>query len=195
MKHAFFHMALATVFFSVYTEPMLACAEYLTILNILVAFLGVTVACFAYAEWRKLRGLREEMEGFENRLTQRLYSNAKAAHRVMASYGLQDPDARIALLQSAISQDPTAFNAYNSLGFAYLDKDELQKAVEAFTQAIYQHPDDKAGYCDLAYAYLRLGENDLCLKYLRTAVSVDKTVVDDIKGDSRFSAFHGKITC
>ena len=172
---------------------MQACAEYLTILNILVAFLGVSVAGFAFFEWRKLRGIREEMQDFENRLTQRLYSNSKAAHRVMASYGLQDPNARIALLQAAISQDPAAFNAYNSLGYAFLEKDELQKAVEAFTQAIIQHPDDKAGYCDLAYGYLRLGDSDLCLKYLRHAVAVDNTAQDDIKNDPRLSAFQGQV--
>ena len=168
-------------------------AELLTALNILVAFLGVSIACFAFIEWQKLRALRKGFQDFENRLLRKLYQNLKATHRVMASYGLHNPDEKIALLKSAIAQDPSAFNAYNSLGFAYLDKNDMPKAIEAFSQAIFQHPDDKAGYCDLAYAYCRAGDNELCLKYLRMAVCIDKTAMDDIKNDPRFSDFHEKI--
>jgi len=168
-------------------------AEYLTALNILVAFLGVFVAGFAFFEWRKLRELRKEMQDFENRLAQTLYLSLKATHRVMASYGMKNPDDRIALLESAVAQDPTAFNAYNALGYAYLDKGDRQKAVDAFSQAISQHPDDKAGYCDLAYGYSCINDEDLCLKYLRKAVVIDRTALDDIKNDLRLSVFHEKL--
>jgi len=183
---------LARGFRYVYIQAMSA-ADFLALLNILVAFLGVFVAGFVLFEWRKLRELRKEMQGFEERLTQKLYRNLKAAHRVMASYGLKNPEDRVALLESAVAQDPSAFNAYNSLGYAYLDKNEIQKAIDAFSQAVSQHPDDKAGYCDLAYGYLRVGDNELCLKYLRKAVSVDGTAQDDIKNDPRMAAFQGKI--
>ena len=168
-------------------------AEFLTVLNILVAFLGVSVAGFAFFEWRKLRELRKEMQDFENRLAQKLYLSLKATHRVMASYGLRDPDDRIALLESAVSHDPTAFNVYNSLGYAYLDKGDTQKAIDAFSQAVSLHPDDKAGYCDLSYGYSRIGDTDLCLKYLRKAVFVDRTALDDIKNDPRLSKFFEKL--
>ena len=171
----------------------MSAAEFLALLNILVAFLGVFVAGFVLFEWRKLRELRKEMQGFEERLSQRIYRNLKATHRVMASYGLQNPDDRIALLESAVTQDPSAFNAYNSLGYAYLDKEDLQKAIDAFSQAIAQHPGDKAGYCDLAYAYSRIGDEDLCLKYLRKAVAIDTTTLDDITNDPRLSAFQGRM--
>jgi len=167
--------------------------EFLAILNILVAFLGVFVAGFAFFEWRKLRSIRKDMIELESRLAQKLYRNLKATHRVMASYSLQNPDDRIALLEAAVSQDPTAFNACNALGYAWLDKGEIQKAVDAFSQAVAQHPDDKAGYCDLAFGHARLGNPDLCLKYLRKAVAVDKTALDDIKNDPRLSAFHDKL--
>ena len=168
-------------------------ADYLTTLNILVAFLGVAVAGFALFEWRKLRGLRKDMEDIEARLAHKLYQNLKAAHRVMASYGLQNPDERIALLEAAVANDPSAFNAYNALGYAYLDKGEGQKAVDAFSQAVAKHPDDKAGYCDLAYGSLRIGDSDLCLKYLRRALDVDASALNDIKGDPRFSALCAKL--
>ena len=131
--------------------PHMQAAELLTALDILVAFFGVFVAGFVIFEWRKLHSLRKEMQDFESRLSQKLYLNLKASHRIMASYGLQNPDESIALIESAVIQDPTAFNAYNSLGYAYLDKNDLQKAIDAFAQAISQHPEDKAGYCDLAY--------------------------------------------
>ncbi|MDR1777662.1 MAG: tetratricopeptide repeat protein [Desulfovibrio sp.] len=167
--------------------------DWPTLLNVLVAFLGVGFACFAFVEWRKLRGLREEIRDVEKLLSQKLYANLKAAHRVMASYSLKNPDEKIALLESAVIQDPTTFNAYNSLGYAYLDKGETQKAVDAFSQAVFQHPDDKAGYCDLAYAHSRLGCDDLCVKYLRRAVSADASALDDIRNDPRLCQFFEKI--
>ncbi|MDR0465830.1 MAG: tetratricopeptide repeat protein [Deltaproteobacteria bacterium] len=168
-------------------------AEFLTILNILVAFLGVFVAGFAFFKWRKLRELRREMLDLENRLEQKLFRSLKATHRVMAAYGLRNPDDRIALLESAVAQDPSAFNAYNSLGYAYLEKGDAHRAIDAFAQAIARHPDDKAGYCDLAYGYSRIGEDDLCLKYLRKAVAVDRTALDDIKDDPRLSMHSTKL--
>jgi tetratricopeptide (TPR) repeat protein len=172
---------------------MLSTAEWLTVLNILVAFLGVFVACFAFFEWRKLRTIREDVLHLKSEIAKDLYTNLRSTHRVMSSYGLRDPDQRIAQLESAARVNPLAFNVFNALGYAFLDKDDVPNAIDAFFQAIIHHPDDKAGYCDLAYGHLRNKNRELCLRYLRKAISVDATARDDILGDSRFADLHGAL--
>ena len=109
----------------------------------------------------------------------------KAALRVISSYAVKDIDARIALLESAATSCPSAFNVYNALGYAWLEKGDKAHAIDAFRKAIEQHPDDKAGYCDLACAYLEAGEENLAIAYFRKAISVDTTAKTDICGDPR----------
>jgi len=85
------------------------------------------------------------------------------------------------LLKSAEQIYPKAFNLYNAMGYVYLEKNETDRAIEAFHKAINVyleknetdraieafhkainlHPEDEAGYCDLAYAYHKKGNTDL----------------------------------
>ena len=81
---------------------------------------------------------------------------------------------------------PRAFNGFNDFSFAYLERSDKLKAIDAFTSAIAQHPDVKAGYIDLAHAHFEAGNNDLALKYLRKAVDVDVTAKREIYDDNRF---------
>lgn len=77
--------------------------DYLTILNILVAFLGVLFVVFTLFEWRALRRIREDFATLECRLMAESHAAMKAAHRVISSYAVRDVDARIAPLKSAAS--------------------------------------------------------------------------------------------
>ena len=79
------------------------------------------------------------------------------------------------------------YNGYNSLGHAYLEIKENLKAADAFKGANQYHPEDKAGYCDLAYAYLILGDQTLCTAYLKQTIKLDPTARDDIKADAPFA--------
>ena len=167
--------------------------DILAALNVLVAFLGVAFAVFAGIEWWKLRTLRKEMGSLEKRTMDALYASLKATHRIIASYQISSPDARIRLLESALSIEPGAYNGWNTLGYAWLDKNDLPRAIDAFMQAIHHHPEDKAGYCDLAYAYCKDNKEDLAVKYLRKAISVDATARDDIAADGRFASILPKI--
>lgn len=160
-------------------------ADYLTLLNILVAFLGVLLVVFTFFEWRSLRALKKDFARLESRLRAENHIAMKAAHRVLASYAVTDVDARIALLESVVSECPYAFNGYNALGYAWLEKGESARAIDAFHRAIKLHPQDKAGYCDLAHAYLASGQEELALRYLQQAVSVDDTALRDIQQDAR----------
>jgi len=167
--------------------------DYLTILNILVAFLGVVLVVFAFFEWRSLRVIKRDFIRLESRLRAENHIAMKAAHRVITSYAIKDIDARIALLESAVAEYPQAFNGYNALGYAWLEKGETARAVDAFYRAIELHPQDKAGYCDLAHAHLAAGQEDLALRYLQQAVSVDATALHDIQQDARLKELAARL--
>ena len=159
--------------------------DYLTILNIIIAVIGLLFVIFTLFEWNALRRIRKDFATFERRLRAENHAAMKAAHRVISSYTVKDIDARIALLESAATACPSAFNVYNALGYAWLEKGETAHAIDAFRKAIEQHPDDKAGYCDLACAYLEAGEENLAIAYFRKAISVDPTAKTDICEDPR----------
>lgn len=175
-------------------------ADYLTLLNIVVAVLGVLVAALgvafvfmAWFEWRKLRQIQKQIAAVKAELQRAAGQSVRAAHRVIASYGLRDPDGRISLLQSALAIDPAAFDAWNGIGYAYLEKGETDKAIGAFRQAIKAAQDDKAGYCDMAYAQLLAGKEEDALKYCRQAMERDKSAREDILADQRFAALHSRL--
>ena len=81
---------------------------------------------------------------------------------------------------------PRAFNGFNDFSFAYLEMGDNLKGIDAFTSAIVQHPDIKAGYIDLAHAHFEAGNNNLAFKYLRKAVDVEVTAKREIYDDNRF---------
>ncbi len=74
--------------------------------------------------------------------------------RVIAAYSIQDANQRISILNEAVVIDPSVFNGYNSLGYAYLETDQIQKAINVFSSAINAHPENKAGYFDIASGFL-----------------------------------------
>lgn len=163
-------------------------SEWLTLLNILIAFLGVLIVGFTIFEWRSLRVLRADLQKMRTATQKEIEQSLKAAHRVIASYQLKEPDARISLLESALKTYPNTYNGYNTLGYAYWEKGDMPQAIDAFHKAILRHPDDKAGYCDLAAAYLQSGNVDLCVKYCREAIRVDPSAEEDIIEDQRFAS-------
>lgn len=158
-------------------------ADYLTILNILVAFLGVVLVLFTLFEWRKLRGLKKDFDSLAASIRRENHEAMRAAHRIISSYQVRDADQRIVLLESAVRAYPAAFNGYNALGYAYLEKGDSAKAIDAFMCAVEAHPEDKAGYCDLAYAHLKSGHEDLAVKYFQAAIRVDPSAKQDIIND------------
>ena len=96
-------------------------SDCLTVLNILVAFLGVAFAIFAYTEWSSLRDLREQLEKLPRELEQRMEQHMRASHRIIASYSLTSTKDKISLLESTLESCPQAFNGYNALGYKVFD--------------------------------------------------------------------------
>lgn len=168
-------------------------SDYLTLLNILIAFLGVLLVAGLGLEWLQLRTLRQELKTAKRQLQQEFYASMKAAHRVLASYNLSEPDEKISLLKSALAEYPGAFNAWNSLGYAWLAKGDTASAIDAFQKAIAAHPEDRAGYCDLAAAYMSLDNLDLALEYCEKAIRADASARADLLADARFARLHDKL--
>lgn len=167
----------------------MTCSELLSLLNIIIAAIGVLFVVFAMIEWAKLRKIRKDFPKFEERLRRDIERQMRAAHRVISSYSITDTDARIKLLESTAQDYPDAFNVYNALGYAYIEKGAYDNAADAFHNAIKQRPDDKAGYCDLARLYAQKGENDLAIKFVAQAVAVDPAVYADIKNDKLLKTY------
>lgn len=167
--------------------PAMTTADYLTTINIVVAIIGALLVVGTLYEAHSLRKLKLDFEQLRKDMLADIYKNQQAAHKIIASYNIADPVARITLIKQAIELDATTFNAYNSLGYAWLELGDNIKAADAFRYAIHYHPSDKAGYCDLATAYMRHGDIELCAEYLRKAIAVDPSAESDIRNDSRFN--------
>lgn len=67
------------------------------------------------------------------------------------------------------------------------------QALRRIRKAIEQYPDDKAGYCDLAYAYLAGHEDDLAVRYFRKAVEVDASADADLRLDAGLTSLLPRI--
>ncbi|MBF0295578.1 MAG: hypothetical protein HQL96_10355 [Magnetococcales bacterium] len=163
-------------------------ASYIaTALSVVVSVISLILAGMIGFEYWRLRKIRLEFQAQKEALDSEITSRERSTHRILASYQVRDPAQRIELLKSAIQINSKTFNAFNALGYAYLEINERQKAVDAFRSAVEHHPALKEGYCDLAFAYLQSGERDLCIGYLRQAIRTDSSARDDLQTDRRFA--------
>lgn len=168
-------------------------AVLLTALSVVVALLGVVVLMITIYEYTRLRGLEKRFDDFERRWKGELQQTQKALQQVVASYQLEDPDARIGLLEQAVGIDPQVFNGYNALGYAHWAKGDRAAAADAFREAIHQHPDQVEGLCDLARLYQEQGELPQARKYLRKARKLDAEAVrKGIQGDNALENLLGE---
>ena len=161
-------------------------ADYLTVLNILVALLGLLLVGFTLYEYWRLKAIRDQFAVMREEMRAENHRLQKATQRVIASYSAKTPDDAIELLRSALSIEPSAFNAWNAMGYAFMQKGETVKALDSFQQAVALHPKDKEGYCDVAWCYMQMKEPALCREYLAKAIAVDPSAKADIEKDPRF---------
>ncbi|MBF0564481.1 MAG: hypothetical protein HQK89_04500 [Nitrospirae bacterium] len=167
---------------------------FVTEINIIIATIGVVVTIIGVFiggltlfNYIRISDLRKVFNEFKEQTQKEIYKTQKAAHRIIASYHITDVNDKIELLKSAIELDPKAFNGYNALGYAYLEKGELNKAAAAFMNAVHNNPDQKEGYFDLATVYLKFGDTELCLHNLKEAIKADPTSKRDLEGNPAFT--------
>jgi tetratricopeptide (TPR) repeat protein len=158
-------------------------ATLLTALNILVAIFGVLIVVVTIYEYTKLAGLRRDFNQFREEWRAELFRSEKAMQRVIASYSAEDTNRKIELLESAVELDPTVFNGYNALGYAYLENGDHAAALDAFQKAIHQNPQAIEGYCDLARLFAQQGDSTRARKYLKAGKKVDPEGLEGLRGD------------
>lgn len=158
----------------------------LTILSLVITAITTIVVIMAFVEWRKLSQLKKDLENNLQQYQEKINKTFNAAHKVLASYQVENAKAKIVLLEQATAIQPDVYNGYNALGYAHIEDNNLAGAVEAFTKAIMYHPEDPAGYCDLAYAYLLHNNKDACKRNLEKAILLDPQQKEIIDNDKRF---------
>ncbi len=168
-------------------------SAWLTVLNILIAFLGVAFLIFAIIEWKKARAEKENMKLFQENIKNELYNYFNAHSKITASYSTEDLDTRISLLEQAIEIEPKVYNGWNSLGYAYLEKEDYQSAIDAFTRATLFFENDPAALCDLAFAHLETNSEKLCLRYLQKTIKIDQNQKEIIYNNPQFKKVISKL--
>lgn len=157
-----------------------------TILSLVITAITTIVVILAFVEWRKLSQLKNNLEKNIQQYQDKINNTFNAAHKVLASYHVENVKAKIALLEQATAIQPEVYNGYNALGYAYIEDKNFAGAVEAFTKAGIYHPQDPAGFCDLAYAYLLCENKNACKQNLEKAILLDPQQKEIIKNDPRF---------
>lgn len=159
---------------------------FFVVLSIVITIVATLVAVMAFVEWRNLSKLKKELEKNIQQYRDEINSSFNATHKVLASYQVEDIKRRIELLKQATAIQPSVYNGYNTLGYAYITDKNYAQAIEAFTKAIFYNPNDPAGYCDLAYAYLLLENKNACKQNLEKAISLDNKQKTMLLQDTRF---------
>lgn len=159
-----------------------------TILGVVIATIGTLFVVLAVIEYTGLRKLRTELETFRQRAMDEIFLIQKASHKILASYAVDDPEQKVALIKDALTVSPKVYNGHNALGYAYLGQGKKLEAIDAFKDAIHHHPSDKAGYFDLAHAYLEQGNTEYCLHYLKEAIAKDPSAREDLQGNALFAS-------
>ncbi len=85
----------------------------------------------------------------------------------------EDIERSLSLAQKAVATDDTFGPAYTSLGFAYLEKHEHDKAVAAAREAIRIKPSDADGYAVLGYFLHWSGRGEEAIDAVKTAMRLN----------------------
>ena len=86
-----------------------------------------------------------------------------------------DLDQAKAKVQEELARNPSSVEAYNLLGFVYIDQKDYDDAVDAFQRALKIAPNSTKTHNNLGNVYLSQRKPDLAEKQFRTALRVDPT--------------------
>lgn len=163
--------------------------RYSLLVAILATIVGVFSIILAYIGYWKFKQadklvekkLKAKMQDFEMQLDDKLVLIQNANSKIQASYNTDDADAKLDLLHQAEEICPKAYNLYNSIGYAYLTKNQKFEAIKAFETAIKIRPKDIAGYNDIINLYTKYNDKKLVDKYFKQASKIDKDAKEKIK--------------
>jgi len=89
------------------------------------------------------------------------------------------------ITEQAIAVDPTVYNVYIALGYAYWEKGDVLKAAECFLKDLELHPDNYQAACDLAALYAGQQEWTSALSWMKEAIRRNPSVWRYFEEDRR----------
>ncbi len=164
----------------------------LTVVAAIATLAGLGFALYGWFASRELPALveekvRERFAEAKRDLEALAFRQQEAIQKVIASYAVDEPDRKIALLEQAIATYPDAYNAHVALGYAYLARGDVARAQECFREDLRRHPDNYQAACDLAALHAGLGEWLAALDWMREALRLHPATWRDFAADERFA--------
>ena len=90
------------------------------------------------------------------------------AHKLLRDDG--DPEKALRVLQEVVARDPGVVDVWHMIGVEHTRRDNIERAIEAFKQAVALKPDYALAVASLARAYRELGrDEDALIGYRRLA--------------------------
>jgi len=121
-----------------------------------------------------------QVKGLEilERLVER-FPNDKRAHQFLGgNYSdLNRDDMAIAQYQKAIAIDKNFAPAYNSMGYAYIQKEDYANAERAFKDYIRLIPDEANPHDSIADLYTRMGRHEDAIEHFKTSIELNPKFV------------------
>jgi len=112
----------------------------------------------------------EALELYDEALQQLTDNNRLLYARALMAEKLGKIDLAIKDLEDIVKREPDNAQALNALGYTLVDKTkQLERGLGYIKKALKLEPNDAAIHDSMGWAYYRLGQYDLALKYLRRA--------------------------
>lgn len=168
----------------------------LTVVASAGALAGIAFALYGWFQSRLLpelvaKEVASQTRAWKEEQSKRTYLQQQAIQKVIASYHVTDVNKKIDLLQEAVQVDPDVFNGWISLGYAYMEKGDPEKAEEMFDNEFTRHNSYQAA-CDIAHIYVWREEYQAALRWLQEAIAMDEKAKKGIAIDPRFGVLREK---
>ncbi len=194
-----FLFGLVTPLISPTNNTSLDASYLLTVVSTVATLSGLGFALYGLYTVRELpriidKSIQERMEKFETEYESKMHNAQKAVQKVIASYNVSDADMKISLLKDAIAIDPTVYNGYTALGYAYwYDKKDLVSAHECFKKALEYDPGNYEAACDLVALSAQEKEWISALGWMNEAISRNPDCWQYFEADTRLDELRGSV--
>jgi tetratricopeptide (TPR) repeat protein len=94
---------------------------------------------------------------------------------VKVNVNISDPNIAVGYYEAAIKNNPNDFSSYNNLGMAYVELNQLQKALDCFQKATEINPNSAESYAYLGATYNSLKQPEKAILYLKKAIDLGST--------------------
>jgi tetratricopeptide (TPR) repeat protein len=172
--------------------PKVIDASYLLAVVSAVGTLGgIAFALYGWYSAKELPRMIDEkvneyVKKIERHLEDKMYRQQEAMQKVIASYSVNDLDIKISLLKQAVEADPTVYNGYVALAYAYLENGDFLAAEEHLHNALKHHPKNYQAACDLAFLFAKQKEWYSALSWMKEAIKINPKTWEDFESDPRF---------